>query len=151
MQQWFRTPFQIWQNDFTPLTHVTNLKFIFIYFVYAHMEIKEQLVGVSPLFPACGLQKLGPGYQSQQETPLLMVTSLKPSHALLHTSIPHLFWVSYNSSYRKKNILIHHQVSHYALCFFSLVKYTFVICVYIYSLFERKPIRSYCDSLTSLR
>ena len=56
------------------------------------MEIKEQLVGVSPLFPACVLQKLDPGYQSQQETALLLVPSLKPSHAFLQTSIPHLFW-----------------------------------------------------------
>lgn len=81
-----------------PLKCLTNLKTIFIYFVYAHMEIKEQLVGVSPLFPACGLQKLGPGYQSRQETAVLLMPSLKPSHALLHTSIPHLFCVSYNSS-----------------------------------------------------
>lgn len=103
MQQWLRTLFQIWRDDFTPLTRLINLKSIFIYFVYADMEIKERPVGVSPLFPACGLQNLGPGYPPRQETPLLAVPSLKPSEALLHTSNLHLFCVSYNSSYRKNH------------------------------------------------
>lgn len=125
MQQWLRTPFQIWKDDFTPLKFK---KYIYLFCVCSYGDQRTACRSQSSL-PSMWPAKTGTGYQSWQETAVLLMPSLKPSHALLHTSIPHLFCVSYNSSYRKKIILID-QVSHYVLwVFFSLWLSTLLLSV----------------------
>lgn len=68
MQQWFRTPFQIWNDDFTPLTRLTNLKNIYLFCVCSYGDQRTACRSQSSL-PSMWPAKLGPRLSGNTSIP----------------------------------------------------------------------------------